>query len=335
MASAGTQHQGISRPAGQPSGRPSAWLLATCLLSVYVIWGTTYFAIKVGIEGAPPFFLIGTRFVVAGALLLGWQALRGASAPTAKQWGGAALVGFLLLVVGNGGVAVAEHWVSSGATVALISVMPLATALWSGAFGEWPRRLEWGAIALGGIGAAVMLLGRDLQGSLAGTLIILCGVTCWSLGTVLSRRVDIPQGPTGFGAEMLVAGLMALAVSALLGEHWTLQHSARVWWAWAYLVVFGSLIGFSGYRIVVEGVSSTLASTYAYVNPPVALFVGWWLGRESFSFNTLLGLPIVLGAVALLAWIQTRDRSHAPRLPAMPAAASTGSNPAMTFRSRR
>src|SRR6202789_2482522 len=98
MASAGTQQQGISRPPGQPAGQPSAWLLASCLLAVYVIWGTTYFAIKVGIEGAPPFFLIGTRFVVAGGLLLGWQALRGRPMPAPRQWRGAALVGFLLLV---------------------------------------------------------------------------------------------------------------------------------------------------------------------------------------------------------------------------------------------
>src|SRR6202453_1419262 len=239
--------------------KPAVWLVIACLLAVYIVWGTTYFAIKVAIEGVAPFFLVGTRFVVAGALLLGWQALRGASAPTAKQWGGAALVGFLLLVVGNGGVAVAEHWVSSGATVALISVMPLATALWSGVFGEWPRRMEWGAIALGGVGAAVMLTGRDLQGSVAGTLVILLGITCWSLGTVLSRRVDIPHGPTGFGAEMLAAGLMALALSAVVGEHWALPHSPRVWWAWAYLVVFGSLIGFSAYRFLVERVAPTLA----------------------------------------------------------------------------
>jgi drug/metabolite transporter (DMT)-like permease len=306
MVSPGTQQQGPS----QLSGQPSAWLIASCLLAVYVIWGTTYFAIKVGIEGEPPFFLIGTRFIVAGGLLLGWQALRGRPMPAARQWRGAALVGFLLLVVGNGGVAVAEHWVSSGATVALISVMPLATALWSGVFGEWPRRMEWGAIALGGVGAAVMLTGRDLQGSVAGTLVILLGITCWSLGTVLSRRVDIPHGPTGFGAEMLAAGLMALAVSAALGEHWVLPHSPRVWWAWVYLVLFGSVIGFSAYRFVVEHVSSTLAATYAYVNPPVALLVGWWLGNESFSPNTLMGLPIVLGAVGLLAWIQARAMSY-------------------------
>jgi drug/metabolite transporter (DMT)-like permease len=190
--------------------------------------------------------------------------------------------------------------------------MPLATVLWSGAFGKWPGRAEWIAIALGGVGAAIMLLGRDLQGSLPGTLLILFATASWSLGTVLSRRLDIPHGPTGFGAEMFAAGIIGLAVSAALGEHWTLPHDAPVWWAWGYLVVFGSLIAFSAYRYVVERVSPSLASTYAYVNPPVALIVGWWLGHETFSANVLVGLPVVLGAVALHAWIQTR----APHPPA-------------------
>jgi drug/metabolite transporter (DMT)-like permease len=103
---------------------------------------------------------------------------------------------------------------------------------------------------------------------------------------------------------------MSLAVSAALGEHWVLPDSPRVWGAWVYLVLFGSVIGFSAYRFVVEHVSSTLASTYAYVNPPVALLVGWWLGNESFSPNTLLGLPIVLSAVGLLAWIQARTLGY-------------------------
>jgi drug/metabolite transporter (DMT)-like permease len=297
------------------AAKPSAWQIGACLLAVYVVWGTTYFAIKVAIEGMAPFFLVGTRFVVAGALLIGWQALRGESLPTAKQWRGAALVGFLLLVIGNGGVAIAEHWVSSGATVALISIMPFATALWSGAFGEWPRRAEWIAIVLGAVGAAVMLMGRDLQASAIGTTIILFGTASWSLGTVLSRRLDIPHGPTGFGAEMLTAGVVALAVSAALGEHWAFPHAPRVWWAWGYLVVFGSLIAFSAYRFVVERASPSLAATYAYVNPPVALGVGWWLGKETFSANVLVGLPVVLGAVALHAWIQTRVSDIPAQLP--------------------
>lgn len=304
-----------------PPPKPATWLVAACLVSVYVIWGTTYFAIKVGIEESPPFFLMGTRFVVAGGLLLAWQLLRRQPMPTIKQWRGAALIGFLLLVGGNGAVAVAERWVSSGATVALISAMPLCTALWSGVFGQWPRRMEWGAIVLGGIGAAVMLMGRDLQGSLAGTLVIMLGISSWSLGTVLSRRVDVPHGPTGFGAEMLAAGLIDLAISASLGEHWAAAYSPRVEWAWIYLVIFGSMIAFSAYRFVVERVSTTLASTYAYVNPPVALFVGWWLGHESFSTNTLFGLPIVLGAVALLAWVQSRSYRREDQSPPLAALA--------------
>ena len=298
------------------SAKSRAWQIAACLLIVYIVWGTTYFAIKVAIEEIAPFFMVGTRYLAAGIVLLGWQLLRGKPMPTAKQWRGAAVVGFLLLVVGNGGVAVAEHTVSSGATVALISIMPLATVLWAGAFGDWPGRAEWIAIALGGVGVAIMLLGRDLQGSIFGTLIILFAAASWSLGTVLSRKLDIPHGPTGFGAEMFAAGVIGMVVSAVLGEHWVVPKIAHVWWAWGYLVVFGSVIAFSAFRFVVERVSASLASTYAYVNPPVALIVGWWLGHETFSANVLVGLPVVLIAVALHAWIQTRaQNSPAPISP--------------------
>ena len=290
----------------------SPWVIGACLLAVYVIWGTTYFAIKVGVGQVAPFFLVGTRFAAAGGTLMIAQLLRAKRMPTLRQWLNAALLGFLLLVVGNGGVAVAERSVSSGATVALISVMPLGAALWSGALGQWPRRWEWLAIGLGALGTAVMLMGRDLHGSLAGTTLILLATACWSLGTVLSRRLDLPHGPTGFGAEMLSAGVMALILSAALGEHWLVPSEPKLWWAWGYLVVFGSLIAFSAYRYVVERVSPTLAATYAYVNPPVALFVGWWLGNELFSSNVLVGLPIVLCAVALLAWIQAAAFKQAP-----------------------
>lgn len=295
--------------AGEVEPAPTAWPIAACLGAVYIIWGTTYFAIKVGIQGVPPFFLVGTRLATAGGLLLLWQGARGRRLPTAREWSGAALMGTLLLVAGNGTVAVAEHRISSGATVALGSILPLATALWSGIFGRWPRRLEWAAIALGGVGAAVMLMGRDLRASVEGTLLILLGVTSWSFATVLSRRIRIPQGPTGFGAEMLCAGCICLALSGALGEHWHLPHAARIWWAWSYLVVFGSLVGFSSFRYVVERVSPTLASSYAYVNPPVALLVGWGLGGESFSSNILVGLPIVLASVGLLAWSHSRGES--------------------------
>jgi drug/metabolite transporter (DMT)-like permease len=313
----------VSSAQGAVARPASVWSVALCLATVYIVWGTTYFAIKVGIQGVPTFFLVGTRFTVAGALLFAWQILRGRPMPTAAEWRNAAFLGLLFLVMGNGSVVVAEHRISSGATVALGSVLPLATALWSGAFGQWPRRMEWGAIAVGGAGATIMLLGRDLQASLTGALVVLFGVTSWSLGTVLSRRIKVPQGATGFGAEMVSAGGMALALSASLGEHWSLPHAARLWWAWGYLVVVGSLVGFSAFRYVVERVSPTLASTYAYVNPPVALLVGWWLGGESFSAALLIGLPVVLAGVALHAWAHARGaripRNAPPELAAHPA----------------
>lgn len=309
--------------------RASMWTVAFCLGTLYIVWGTTYFAIKVAIQGMPTYFLVGTRFLVAGTVLLGIQLLRRPRMPTLLEWRNAALLGLLFLVLGNGSVAVAEHHISSGATVALGSVIPLATALWSGVFGEWPRRMEWLAIAVGALGAAVMLAGRDLQASPVGALVVLFGVTSWSFGTVLSRRLSVPPGALGFGAEMLCAGLLALAVSAVLGEHWSLPRTASTWWAWGYLVVFGSLVGFSAFRFVVERVSPTLASTYAYVNPPVALLVGWGVGRESFSPSLFIGLPMVLSGVALHAWAHARSAGRATPPAAAPSSAAVAAGDAV------
>ena len=296
-------------------------MLVACLAAVYIIWGTTFFGIKVAIAGMPPVWLAGTRFTVAGAVLLGWQVLRRQPLPTPRQWLAAGLIGMLLLIGGNATVTVAERWLSSGAAVALISTMPLAAALWSCLFGERPQRLEWGAILLGALGAALMLMGRDLQARTSGTAIVLFAVCCWSFGTVLSRHIDVPRGPSGFGAEMLVAGVFALAASVALGEHPRGIPGGSALAAWLYLVVFGSIVAFSAFRYLVEHVSAPLATSYAYVNAPVGLIVGGWLGHERFSPQLLLGLPIVLGAVALHAWVQTHPASA--RLP-QPAGALVG-----------
>jgi len=279
------------------------------------VWGTTYYALKVGVQGAPPYFLVGTRFVVAGALVMAWLKLRGQPLPTLRQWRSASILGFLMLAIGLSNVTVAEKTVSSGAAVALISFMPLVMAVWSGLLEKWPKRSAWFAIGLGTIGTLVMITGADLRASPGGTALILSGSVAWSLGTVLSRRMDVPSGAMGFGAEMLAGGAIALVMSVAFGEHWALPQSAPVWWAWVYLVVFGSLIAFSAYRILVERVSPTLASTYAYVNPPVALLVGWLLGNETFSLNVLLGLPIVLVAVGWHAWSELRSPAPPPPVP--------------------
>jgi len=294
------------------------WLVIACLGAVYLVWGTTYFALKVGVQGAGPYFLIGTRFVVAGGLLIAFLKLRGHAWPTLRQWRGSALLGFLMLAIGLGNVTVAEKTVSSGAAVALISVLPLVMALWCGILEKWPGRREWLAIAIGLVGTLVMITGNDLRASPGGTALILLGTVSWSLGTVLSRRIDVPSGAMGFAAEMLAGGVIALVMSVAFGESWTLPDAPSVWWAWAYLVVFGSLIAFSAYRFLVERVSPTLASTYAYVNPPVALLIGWMLGNETFSANVLIGLPIVLAAVAWHTWSQLRELAPAPAIETPP-----------------
>jgi drug/metabolite transporter (DMT)-like permease len=300
---------------GKPFPVAATWLVVACLFSVYVIWGTTYYALKVGLEGMGPYFLIGTRFLVAGALSMGWLQLRGEPLPTVRQWRGAALLAFLLLVVSMGSVTVAEKWVSSGATVALISLVPLAVTLWSIAFGSRPKALEWAAIVLGAVGTCVMIMGEDLRARPLGTVLLLLAITSWSLGTVLSRRIETPPGAMGFAAEMLAGGVMALLVSLLLRERWNFAPPANVWWAWSYLVVFGSLIAFSAYRYLVDHVSPTLATSYAYINPVVGLLVGWRLGDERFSLNVLLGLPVVLASVAALAWAQFRRPAVAAESP--------------------
>jgi drug/metabolite transporter (DMT)-like permease len=319
---------------------PPLWTVALALACVYVIWGTTYYALKVGLRGAGPYYLIGTRFIVAGLPLMAFLRWRGHALPTFRQWRGASVIAFLLLVVSMGNVTVSEQWVSSGATVALISLAPVITALWSVAFGSRPKALEWVAMVLGACGTLVMIMGQDLRASPLGTTLIIVGISAWSLGSVLSRHIVTPPGAMGFAAEMLIGGVMALGVSVLLREPWVIPHAPVVWWAWAYLVVFGSLIAFSAYRYLVDHVSPTLATSYAYVNPPVALFVGWWLGAESFSMNVLIGLPVVLGSVGLLAWAQLRTPAPAapaearatPAAPVAPVATSQAStSPAPRF----
>lgn len=300
------------RSAAVPASPAPKWLIGACLASVYLVWGTTYYALKVGVQGAPPYFLVGTRFVVAGGLVMFWLKLRGQPLPTLRQWRGSAILGFLMLAIGLSNVTIAEKTVSSGAAVALISFMPLVMAVWSGLLEKWPKPSAWFAIGLGTLGTLVMVTGADLRASPSGTALILIGTVTWSLGTVLSRRMDVPSGAMGFAAEMLTGGAIALVMSLLFREHWALPQSAPVWWAWAYLVVFGSLIAFSAYRILVERVSPTLASTYAYVNPPVALLVGWLLGNERFSLNVLVGLPIVLVAVGWHAWSELRSTANKP-----------------------
>jgi drug/metabolite transporter (DMT)-like permease len=275
------------------------------LLIVYVVWGSTYFAIRIGLESFPPLLMIALRFLVAGALLFGFMKWRGAANPTPAQWRDGAIVGVLLLGGGTGFVAIAEQTVASGLTAVFIAVTPLLFALWSGWFGHWPTRREWIGIAIGFAGVLLLASGAGLSGSPLSALTLLCAVICWSLGSVLSqKKLKAAPGPMGFASEMIAGGVFLLVVGLLKGEALSLellaQASWQAWLAWFYLVTIGSLVAFSAYMYTLARVSPALASSYAYVNPVIAVALGVWLGGEIVSTRELLAMAVILVSVMLL-----------------------------------
>ncbi len=275
------------------------------LLIVYVVWGSTYFAIRVGLESFPPLLMIALRFLVAGLLLFGVMKWRGAANPTAAQWRDGGIVGILLLGGGTGFVAIAEQSVASGLTAVFIAITPLLFALWSGWFGHWPTRREWVGIGIGFAGVLLLASGAGLSGSPLGALTLLCAVTCWSLGSVLSqKKLKVAPGPMGFASEMIVGGGFLLLVGLLKGEALSsdilAQASWQAWLAWFYLITIGSLVGFSAYMYTLARVSPALASSYAYVNPVIAVALGVWLGGEIISTREVLAMAVILISVMLL-----------------------------------
>ncbi|WP_437275506.1 drug/metabolite exporter YedA [Sorangium sp. So ce375] len=283
-----------------------SWLVLLSLLALYVIWGSTYLAVSVALETLPPFLLAGTRFMVAGALLYGALRLRGAPHPTPRQWGAAARIGVLLLVLGNGLVVISQQWVSSGVAAVVVSTMPLWLALFTTARGrghagapEVSRR-EWIGLLVGFAGAALLHLGGDLRAAHAGALLILLAPVAWALGSLYSRSLPLPEGPMAVAAEMLAGGVVMLGVSALSGEHLAAAPSARSLLALAYLTLFGSIVALSAYTYLLRNTRPAIATSYAYVNPIVAIALGVLLGGERASATTWAAAAIVGAGVVIV-----------------------------------
>ncbi|MGK4003152.1 drug/metabolite exporter YedA [Sorangium sp. So ce1036] len=289
-----------------------SWLVLLSLAAVYLIWGSTYFAVAIALEALPPFLLAGVRFVLAGAVLYGALRLRGAPRPTPRQWGAAARVGVLLLVFGNGFVVVAQQWVGSGVAAVVVSTMPLWVALFTTASGARGRRAgeakaaapevsrgEWIGLLVGFAGAALLHLGGDLHAEHAGALLILLAPVSWALGSVYSRSLPLPDGPMAVAAEMLTAGAVMLGISALLGEQLAAAPSPRSLLALAYLAVFGSIVALSAYTFLFRNTRPAIATSYAYVNPIVAIALGILLGGERASAATWAA-AVIIGAGVIL-----------------------------------
>lgn len=208
-------------------------LLIGAFLALYLVWGSTYLFIRIGVESWPPMLMAGVRFVIAGSLLYGFLRWRGAPAPTWPQWRAAGAIGFLLLSCGNGGVTLAEHaGVASGVAALAVATVPLFTLVFGLFFGHRNSRLEWAGIVLGLVGIGMLNLGSNLQASPMGAALILFAAAAWAFGSVWSKSLPLPQGAMASAAEMLVGGAALLIGSAVSGERLTEMPTAAGWGRW-------------------------------------------------------------------------------------------------------
>jgi drug/metabolite transporter (DMT)-like permease len=267
---------------------------------VYVIWSSTYFALRVVVTELPPFLSGGARYLLAGLILLTIQRARGAPMPTARQWLWAIPIGALLFAIGNGLIASAERTIASGIAAVVCGTAPLWAGVVGPAFGAPATRREWLGMGLGFAGVVVLSLGDDLRGDPLAAALLLLAPVGWAVGSLWSRKLPLAKGASGAAAQMVGGGAVTLSLGALTGE--TLP--ASVGWgpilALGYLVVFGSLVAFSAYHYVLANARPALAMSNAYVNPVLALGLGAMLGAEHIGPEALLATALIAGALVLL-----------------------------------
>ncbi|MFJ4145364.1 drug/metabolite exporter YedA [Pseudomonas sp. NPDC089734] len=282
-------------------------LLIAAFVALYLIWGSTYLFIRIGVESWPPLMLAGVRFLLAGSLMYGFLRLRGVPSPGWREWKAAAAIGFLLLACGNGGVSLAEHaGVASGIAALAVATVPLFTLLFGLLWGNRTTRLEWAGIFLGLLGIALLNLGSNLQASPYGAALLVFAAAAWAFGSVWSRHLPLPTGPMASGTQMIAAGGLLLLGSLMSGERMTHLPTAAGWGALAYLVVFGSIVGFSAYVYLLKNVRPAAATSYAYVNPAVAVMLGALFAGETIGAEECLAMLVIIGAVVLIGLPQWR-----------------------------
>ncbi len=294
-------------PLPTPTAARLSPLILACLAATWFVWGSTYLAIKWALVSFPPFFQMGTRFVAAGVLLGVWALWRGAAWPTRGQWLSAAILGALMLGGGYGATAFAQVSVSSGLVVAFIAVVPALVALFQWPYGERPTKLEGAGIALGLLGVVLLTQGQGFGASASGLVAMAIACATWCLGSVWAKhglpgglRLALAPGAAGYASQMLAGGLLLLGMSWAVGETPSFPPDARSVASWFYLVVAGSLIGFSAYMLLLERTSAGLASSYSFVNPVIGMVLGVALGGEVVSGQEVLAAGVITGGVVLL-----------------------------------
>ena len=286
------------------------------LTAVYLIWGSTYLGIRFALEGGyPPLLMAGGRFLLAGGMLFAVLRLRGEQAPTRTQWKHLALMGLLMMGLGNGMVSIAEQWVSSGLAAVAIASTPLWMGLFSLVRGERPSPLEWVGIGIGFIGVLWLNAGSTLSATPWGLVCLLIAPIAWAFGSIWSKGRDLPAPFMSAAGQMIAGGVMMLVAGCITGESFNGMPTLKGTLSVVYLMTFGSIIGFTAYIWLLHHVRPTLAGSYAYINPVIAVMLGAWLANEQFTTHDLGAMVVILlGVVAI-----TLGKARAPK----PAAAIT------------
>lgn len=298
--------------------RSERGMVIAALVAVYFVWGSTYLAMRIAVESLPPFWMGGTRFLLAGLAMYAWLRARGHRGPTKAEWKSALITGVLLLVIGNGAVAVSQKLgVASGLAAVMVAMVPLWAALFGGLWGDWPRWREWLGLGIGALGIVLLNLDSDLRGSAVGALLLVLAPVTWALGSVWSRHLPMAKGAMGSAAQMICGGATMLAIGALF-EPLPQAATARSVGALAYLAIFGSLVGFSAYGYLLRTVRPAVATSYAYVNPIVAIALGMLFAGERITPVAMVGAGIVLVGVVMA--VLSKSQPAPKKLPAAPAA---------------
>jgi drug/metabolite transporter (DMT)-like permease len=294
-----------------PTAAPARWQVIGAFAIIYVIWGSTYLAIRFAIETLPPFLMAGARFLIAGGVLYAWmRVLGGAARPARADWKRTAIVGVLLLLGGNGLVVWSEFRIPSGVAALLVGIEPCWVVLfdWLRPGGQRPT----GRVVLGlalGVAGMLLLVGPDTllgggRADVLGVAAVLIACLSWAAGSVYSRYASMPASPfMSTAMQMLAGGAALVVVATALGEPWRVDFAAfsvRSSLAWLYLIVFGSLVTYTAYVWLLRVSSPARVSTYAYVNPLVAVFLGWLLAGEALTLRMMVAAAVIVSGVVLM-----------------------------------
>jgi drug/metabolite transporter (DMT)-like permease len=308
----------------EAASAPRAWKVLLAFAIIYFVWGSTFLAIRVGVREVPPFLLAGLRFLIAGLVLFAWMRAKGTVSPTARQWFSATLLAVLIFVLDYGLLFWAERRVPSGIAAVMMATIPVFMTLSEILFLKTQRLTpRLGAALLIGIGGVLVLVSRSISFGdspidTIGAIALIVAAIGWSVGSALTRKLPLPSSKAmSSGAQMFAGGVLLMITSAALGEFRGFRVQAvslKAWLALAYLIVAGSIVAFTAYLWLIHHESPTKVGTYAYVNPVVAVLLGYFLGGEGLSLRTIMGTMLVLVSVVVITTTPKRQISTLPQV---------------------